>query len=122
MALHFDNARIPYENVLGEQAVRETESRKGFQGAMKTFDASRPAVAASAIGIGMRAHNTPGATSTSEPSAAGASAGNASAEVERKRRAAVMGLTFGMLIGASFRFNPLQPANARAMLAAVSGT
>ena len=51
VALHFDNARIPYENVLGEQGVRDSESRKGFQGAMKTFDASRPAVAASAIGI-----------------------------------------------------------------------
>jgi len=51
VALHFDNARIPFENVLGDQEVRQTESRKGFAGAMKTFDASRPAVAASAIGI-----------------------------------------------------------------------
>ena len=51
VALHFDNARIPYENVLGDQEVRRVESRTGFQGAMKTFDASRPAVAASAIGI-----------------------------------------------------------------------
>ena len=29
---HFDNARIPYENVLGDQEVRRVESRTGFQG------------------------------------------------------------------------------------------
>ena len=51
MALHFDNARIPFDNVLGDPEVQQVESRKGFLGAMKTFDASRPAVAASAIGI-----------------------------------------------------------------------
>jgi acyl-CoA dehydrogenase len=51
VALHFDNVRIPYDNVLGDPEVQQIESRKGFVGAMKTFDASRPAVAASAIGI-----------------------------------------------------------------------
>lgn len=51
VALHFDNVHIPYDNVLGDPEVRQAESRKGFVGAMKTFDASRPAVAASAIGI-----------------------------------------------------------------------
>lgn len=51
VALHFDNARIPYDNVLGDPEVQQIESRKGFLGAMKTFDASRPAVAARAIGI-----------------------------------------------------------------------
>lgn len=51
VALHFDNVRLPYDNLLGDPEVRQTESRKGFVGAMKTFDASRPAVAASAIGI-----------------------------------------------------------------------
>ena len=35
----FDDCRIPYDNI------------KGFKGAMKTFDASRPYVAASAVGI-----------------------------------------------------------------------
>ena len=35
----FDDCRIPYDNILG------------FKGAMKTFDASRPYVAASAVGI-----------------------------------------------------------------------
>ena len=51
VALHFDNVRIPYDNVLGDPVVRKGEGRKGFVGAMKTFDASRPVVAASAIGI-----------------------------------------------------------------------
>ncbi|HQF71817.1 MAG TPA: acyl-CoA dehydrogenase family protein, partial [Promineifilum sp.] len=51
VALHFDNVRIPFDNVLGDPEVQQVESRKGFLGAMKTFDASRPAVAASAIGI-----------------------------------------------------------------------
>lgn len=51
VSLHFDNVRIPYENVLGDPNVQKSATRKGFVGAMKTFDASRPAVAASAIGI-----------------------------------------------------------------------
>lgn len=51
VSLHFDNVRIPYENVLGDPNVQKEATRKGFVGAMKTFDASRPAVAASAIGI-----------------------------------------------------------------------
>ncbi len=50
VALHFDNARVPYENLLGSADVVQKTS-KGFKGAMKTFDASRPAVAASAVGI-----------------------------------------------------------------------
>jgi acyl-CoA dehydrogenase len=50
VALHFDNVRIPSENILGSAEVAG-KSSKGFQGAMKTFDASRPAVAASAVGI-----------------------------------------------------------------------
>jgi acyl-CoA dehydrogenase len=51
VALHFDNVRVPFDNVLGSPEVQQPESRQGFVGAMKTFDASRPAVAASAIGI-----------------------------------------------------------------------
>ena len=51
VALHFDNERVPFDNVMGDPEVQQVESRKGFLGAMKTFDASRPAVAASAIGI-----------------------------------------------------------------------
>jgi acyl-CoA dehydrogenase len=52
VALHFSDVRIPYDNLLGSAEIREVgASTKGFQGAMKTFDASRPAVAASAMGI-----------------------------------------------------------------------
>ena len=43
----FEDCRIPYENVLGDPEVKT-----GFKGAMATFDATRPLVAASAIGIG----------------------------------------------------------------------
>lgn len=45
-----DDCRIPFDNILGSPEV-ETESRKGFKGAMRTFDATRPLVAASALGI-----------------------------------------------------------------------
>jgi acyl-CoA dehydrogenase len=54
----FDNCRIPVDNVLGDpelatpEAIRQRTSGQGFKGAMATFDATRPAVAASAIGIG----------------------------------------------------------------------
>ncbi|MCP4361544.1 MAG: acyl-CoA dehydrogenase [Chloroflexi bacterium] len=49
VVISFANARLPYDNVLGSFEVENTT--KGFIGAMKTFDASRPAVAASAMGI-----------------------------------------------------------------------
>ena len=51
VSLHFDNVRIPFENLLGSSEVQRQTTVKGFKGAMKTFDASRPAVAASAVGI-----------------------------------------------------------------------
>ncbi len=51
VSLHFDNVRVPFDNLLGSAEVAQKVSSKGFQGAMKTFDASRPAVAASAVGI-----------------------------------------------------------------------
>ncbi len=43
------DARVPYDNVLGSPTV-ETNT-KGFKGAMATFDATRPLVAASGIGV-----------------------------------------------------------------------
>jgi acyl-CoA dehydrogenase len=43
--------RVPYENLLGSAEVQRETTVKGFKGAMKTFDSSRPAVAASAVGI-----------------------------------------------------------------------
>jgi acyl-CoA dehydrogenase len=52
VAIVFDNARIPADNILGSaEVVKKDGSTKGFKGAMATFDASRPAVAASAMGI-----------------------------------------------------------------------
>ncbi len=49
-----EDARIPLDNLLGDPEVH-TGSKKGFKRAMATFDATRPAVAASAIGIGRAA-------------------------------------------------------------------
>ncbi|MCI0397001.1 MAG: acyl-CoA dehydrogenase family protein [Chloroflexi bacterium] len=52
-AIVFRDARIPYDNILGSAEVQRTDdgTTKGFQGAMRTFDATRPVVAASAMGI-----------------------------------------------------------------------
>jgi acyl-CoA dehydrogenase len=44
------DCRIPFENILGSPEV-EKKTTKGFKGAMATFDATRPLVAASAMGI-----------------------------------------------------------------------
>jgi acyl-CoA dehydrogenase len=44
------DCRIPFENILGSPEIKK-KTTKGFKGAMATFDASRPLVAASAIGI-----------------------------------------------------------------------
>ena len=45
----FEDCRIPLGNLLGSAEV--VDHTKGFKGAMATFDATRPAVAASALGI-----------------------------------------------------------------------
>lgn len=50
-AIVFENCRIPFDNILGNPEVKG----EGFKGVMATFDATRPAVAASAIGIGRAA-------------------------------------------------------------------
>jgi len=45
------DCRVPYENILGSpEVVRETTTA-GFKGAMATFDATRPLVAATGIGV-----------------------------------------------------------------------
>jgi acyl-CoA dehydrogenase len=44
------DCRIPFDNILGSAEI-EKKTTKGFKGAMATFDASRPLVAASALGI-----------------------------------------------------------------------
>lgn len=54
-AIVFENARVPADNVLGDVEVQRGEGNQGFKGAMATFDASRPLVAAGALGIGRAA-------------------------------------------------------------------
>jgi acyl-CoA dehydrogenase len=51
--LILEDCRIPLDNILGSAEVPKTS--EGFKGVMATFDATRPAVAASAIGIGRAA-------------------------------------------------------------------
>lgn len=52
-ALVLDNCRVPADNLLGgEEAYR---ARAGFKGAMQSFNATRPVVAAMAVGIGRAA-------------------------------------------------------------------
>jgi acyl-CoA dehydrogenase len=51
----FNNARIPADNILGSSEVQASKDNKGFRGAMATFDASRPLVAASTLGVGRAA-------------------------------------------------------------------
>jgi acyl-CoA dehydrogenase len=43
------DCRVPFENILGSPTVEKTT--RGFKGAMATFDATRPIVAAQAIGL-----------------------------------------------------------------------
>jgi acyl-CoA dehydrogenase len=49
VSILLQDCRIPYENILGSPTIQT--STKGFKGAMATFDATRPIVAAQAIGI-----------------------------------------------------------------------
>src|SRR5258706_13526157 len=48
-AISLVDARVPFENILGSPTVEK--STTGFRGAMATFDATRPLVAASGIGV-----------------------------------------------------------------------
>lgn len=53
----FEDCRIPYDNILGSPEVRKLDKTKteGFKRAMATFDATRPLIAAMALGIGRAA-------------------------------------------------------------------
>jgi len=44
------DTRVPFENLLGSPEIPKKET-KGFKGAMATFDATRPLVAATGIGV-----------------------------------------------------------------------
>ncbi len=52
-AIVFEDCRVPLDNILGSPEVPKTS--EGFKGVMATFDATRPIVAASAIGVGRAA-------------------------------------------------------------------
>lgn len=57
--LRLENCRVPADNLLGKAEVKKPGANpsgdKGFKGAMATFDASRPIVAAMAVGVGRAA-------------------------------------------------------------------
>lgn len=44
------DARVPFDNILGSPEVK-VKTTKGFKGAMATFDATRPLVAATGVGV-----------------------------------------------------------------------
>jgi acyl-CoA dehydrogenase len=48
-AISLVDARVPFDNILGSPMVENTTT--GFKGAMATFDATRPLVAASGVGV-----------------------------------------------------------------------
>jgi len=48
-AISLVDARVPFDNLLGKPTVEKTTT--GFKGAMATFDATRPLVAASGLGV-----------------------------------------------------------------------
>ncbi len=52
-SFRLEECRVPSENLLGGEAYYE--SRAGFKGAMATFNATRPLIAAMAVGIGRSA-------------------------------------------------------------------
>ncbi|MBU0511413.1 MAG: acyl-CoA dehydrogenase family protein [Chloroflexi bacterium] len=49
VSIIMQDCRVPYENILGSPTVKK--STTGFRGAMATFDATRPIIAAQAVGI-----------------------------------------------------------------------
>lgn len=49
VSIVLQDARVPFENILGSPTVEKTT--RGFKGAMATFDATRPLVSASALGV-----------------------------------------------------------------------
>jgi len=54
--LMFENCRVPADHLLGSSKVTKKDPKKagdkGFKGVLATFDASRPIVAAMAVGVG----------------------------------------------------------------------
>jgi len=54
--LVFEDCRVPVENLLGGEEYYAHRAKQGFKGAMKTFDATRPLVAAMAVGLSRAAY------------------------------------------------------------------
>ncbi|RME74208.1 MAG: acyl-CoA dehydrogenase [Planctomycetota bacterium] len=54
--LVLENCRVPVFNLLGGEEYYSQKAKGGFKGAMKTFDATRPLVAAMAVGIARAAY------------------------------------------------------------------
>ena len=50
-----EDCRIPYDNIIGSPEVVDKTKTEGFKEVMATFDATRPMVAAMAIGVGRAA-------------------------------------------------------------------
>ena len=55
VSLSFMDCRIPKDNILGSPEVMDKTKTEGFKKVMATFDATRPMVAAMAIGVGRAA-------------------------------------------------------------------
>lgn len=49
-SLVLQDCRVPFENILGNPEV-EQKTTEGFKGAMATFDATRPLIGATAVGV-----------------------------------------------------------------------
>ncbi|MEW5944561.1 MAG: acyl-CoA dehydrogenase family protein [bacterium] len=54
-SITFEDCRIPCDNILGSPEVVDKTRTEGFKKVMATFDATRPLVAAMAIGVGRAA-------------------------------------------------------------------
>jgi len=50
VSIVLQDCRVPFENLMGSPEVKKKKT-KGFKGAMATFDATRPLVAAMAVGV-----------------------------------------------------------------------
>ncbi len=50
-SLVLQDCRVPFENILGSPAVVQEKTTTGFKGAMATFDATRPLIGATAVGV-----------------------------------------------------------------------
>jgi acyl-CoA dehydrogenase len=50
-SLVLQDCRVPFENILGSPEVIQEKTTTGFKGAMATFDATRPLIGATAVGV-----------------------------------------------------------------------